>query len=223
NHQNKNATSHMLSGLQKDEIDKDRRVIYMGKRMHQMNGQEHFIQMRNMLPDVVKIVALTAQALPEEREEILNDGFDALLMKPFTEAGLLHILEKYGQSTTAIDFTELPPDSDTSCGAVDVPAVTAEHSLVSLSSSKNGSLDLSRIQKMTFGDQELMRKILKRFIEDSTNDIQQLMRKIDSFDKEEIALLLHRIAGRTSQLGADELGARFRQEEDSVRQNGLPD
>src|SRR5690606_9826147 len=79
-----NFTSfQMPSELLNAAIDEDLRVIFMDMRMPQMNGPELFKQMRKKLPDVVKIVALTAQALPEEREEILNDGFDALLMKPF--------------------------------------------------------------------------------------------------------------------------------------------
>src|SRR5690606_24411237 len=120
------------------------------------------------------------------------------------ETGLLNILNQYG------------------CRTIKPPAEEIEKKAEEKPAPKNGSLDLSSLHKMTFGDPLLMRKIMERFVEDSTNDIQQLLRSLDSSDKDEIALLLHRIAGRTSQFGADELGARFRQEENTVRRDGLP-
>ena len=71
-------------------------------------------------------------------------------------------------------------------------------------------LDLSKLEKMTFGDNRQLTKILKRFTEDCIDDIAELRISIGNQDSWKIALLLHRIAGRVSQMGASELAAEFR-------------
>jgi signal transduction histidine kinase/FixJ family two-component response regulator len=71
-------------------------------------------------------------------------------------------------------------------------------------------IDLSKLEKMTFGDKRQLTKILKRFTEDCIDDIAELRISIGNQDNWKIVLLLHRIAGRISQIGASELAADFR-------------
>lgn len=66
--------------------------ILTDMRMPEINGKELYKKLRNKYGDAVKIIAFTAQALPEERKEILSYGFDGLLLKPFKEADLLATL-----------------------------------------------------------------------------------------------------------------------------------
>jgi HPt (histidine-containing phosphotransfer) domain-containing protein len=63
---------------------------------------------------------------------------------------------------------------------------------------------------MTFGDNRQLNKILKRFAEDCIDDIAELRLGIDNYDNEKLVLLVHRIAGRTAQIGAAALAADFR-------------
>lgn len=72
------------------------------------------------------------------------------------------------------------------------------------------ALDLKAVEKMTFGDPEVMAKVLNRFIEDSQNDIDVLRHAIKKQDIPTVNLLLHRIAGRTAQFGEKQLSQRFR-------------
>ncbi len=72
------------------------------------------------------------------------------------------------------------------------------------------AIDLSKLEKMTFGDKRQLTKILKRFTEDCIDDIAELRISIGNQDNWKIVLLLHRIAGRVSQIGASELAADFR-------------
>src|SRR5690606_31666598 len=71
---------HLPSEMLAAPLDPDVRIILTDMRMPQMNGVELFAQIRKKLPGNVKVIALTAQALPEEREKILQQGFDGLLM-----------------------------------------------------------------------------------------------------------------------------------------------
>jgi HPt (histidine-containing phosphotransfer) domain-containing protein len=77
----------------------------------------------------------------------------------------------------------------------------------------NGStplLNMKAIEKMTFGDPALITKILLRFSEDSLNDIDELHSKINELNVDGVSLLIHRIAGRTAQVGGRELAKSFR-------------
>lgn len=63
-------------------------------RLPDMSGQElcHLLQKR--MASHVQFYAITAQVLPDERESILQDGFNGLIMKPFKVEELLAIFEK---------------------------------------------------------------------------------------------------------------------------------
>lgn len=172
------------SQLLEEPIAEDLSLIMMDIRMPEMNGTELCRRMRQRLSDHVRIVALTAQALPEERASILEQGFDALLMKPFRETDLTGLLR--GQLSGEVDTTEQAPQ--------DV-------------------IDLSMIEKMAFGDEEMLKQILERFCEDNRKDAGIITEALKAQNRDELTLLLHRLAGRTSQLGARSLGAAFRAEE----------
>ncbi|PRY50870.1 signal transduction histidine kinase [Arcticibacter pallidicorallinus] len=172
------------SQLLEEPIAEDLSLIMMDIRMPEMNGTELCRRMRQRLSDHVRIVALTAQALPEERASILEQGFDALLMKPFRETDLTGLLR--GQLSAEVDTTEQAPQ--------DV-------------------IDLSMIEKMAFGDEEMLKQILERFCEDNRKDAGIITEALKAQNRDELTLLLHRLAGRTSQLGARSLGAAFRAEE----------
>lgn len=43
-----------------------------------------------------KVVAYTAHAMPDEREQFLACGFDAILTKPISKAGMLALLDTLG-------------------------------------------------------------------------------------------------------------------------------
>jgi CheY-like chemotaxis protein/anti-sigma regulatory factor (Ser/Thr protein kinase) len=76
-----------------EPIDPQVSHILMDMRMPGITGKELANIMRKRISESVKIVAFTAQALPEEREKILSEGFNGLLIKPFREAELLEILD----------------------------------------------------------------------------------------------------------------------------------
>ncbi len=170
-----------------EPVTDDLRVVLMDMRMPDMNGPELCGLLRNKLPSPVKVYALTAQALPDERQSILEQGFDGLLMKPFRESELLELLMPASGSPVAED-----------------------------ESVKKG-VDLSAIENMAFGDKDLVRKIIQRFEDDTSVDINKLQNAMQKQEINEVSLLLHRIAGRTAQIGAKELAIKFRTAEMAIR------
>jgi len=75
---------------------------------------------------------------------------------------------------------------------------------------KEFTLDQKAIEKLTFGDAAMGAGILKRFADDSINDIVTLRDMLSTGDVKSIVLLLHRIAGRTAQIGNKILASKFR-------------
>ena len=63
--------------------------IFTDMRMPNMSGSDLYKELRKQYEKQVQIIAFTAQALPDERNEILSSGFDSLLLKPFKESDLL--------------------------------------------------------------------------------------------------------------------------------------
>jgi len=80
-------------------------------------------------------------------------------------------------------------------------------------------LDFSTLNDMTFGDEALLREILEQFVKDSRNDIAALQVFLDKSDIQGMHELMHRLAGRSGQMGAKELSARFRFYEIAIREN----
>jgi signal transduction histidine kinase/FixJ family two-component response regulator len=66
--------------------------IFLDIRMPDMNGVELCHALRKTYNSTTRFIALTAHVLPEEKENLLALGFDAILSKPFHENELLNIL-----------------------------------------------------------------------------------------------------------------------------------
>lgn len=67
--------------------------VLLDIRMPSMNGVDLCHALRQKYPGRTKFVALTAHVLKDERENILHEGFDAILSKPFREGELLELLK----------------------------------------------------------------------------------------------------------------------------------
>ncbi len=95
-------------------------TILLDMRMPGMSGmelcrriREHNGQNRN-----IRILALTAQVLPNERDEILDNGFDDIIIKPFRESDILKALgrseEKISENSPVLNMEPLLRMTDNS-------------------------------------------------------------------------------------------------------------
>jgi len=146
-----------------------------------MSGIELCSRLRERIGKAVKIYAITAQVLPDERYLLLESGFDGLLMKPFKEEGLLSVFYE------VVGIQEIPVSEDVQL-----------------------ELDLSALKKMTFGDEEQLTKILNSFARDCEADAEEIKHAFVNADLDRLCLVTHRLAGRIAQIGAPKLAAAFR-------------
>lgn len=92
---NKNIPHKVFSSPQAlldEPLDPQVSHILMDMRMPGISGKELNNILRKRIGESVKVIAFTAQALPEERSKILSEGFNGLLIKPFREAEILEVL-----------------------------------------------------------------------------------------------------------------------------------
>ncbi|MCF2519502.1 hybrid sensor histidine kinase/response regulator [Dyadobacter sp. CY351] len=169
------------------------KFVLTDMRMPGMNGAELCKRLRQSASGSTKFFVLTAQALPEERKGLLGMGFDGYLMKPFHSNELLELLE--ASSTKA-----------------EVPEKTVIEN-------SETALDFTSLNEMTFGDESLLREILEQFVKDSRKDVSDLDGYIQNNDLDKAQELMHRLAGRTGQIGARELSAKLRQYEVALRED----
>ncbi len=87
----------------------DIRLVLLDIRMPQVSGMELCRALRQRMPRHTRIVALTAQVMPDEHEAIFAEGFDQILMKPFREQDLLQLLgsDTKAEETYVHDFSAL--------------------------------------------------------------------------------------------------------------------
>lgn len=193
---NKHGVSHRCFTTPKAVLaaDWNRNVthILMDIRMPEMDGTQLNREIRRKIDTKgIKIYACTAQVLPEEQEALLAQGFDGLLLKPFKEADLLHLL---GIAAT----TPLPPSGSAMPG-------------------------LYTIQQFAMGDEEQAHRIIEHYVRDTGADVAELHRQYHQRSLPDVELLLHRIAGRTAQIGAEKLAFPLRKMEIDARNGELPE
>lgn len=152
--------------------------IFTDMRMPEINGKDLYKKLREKYDGSVKIIAFTAQALPEERKDILSFGFDGLLLKPFKEADLLEALGVLANNDFIIDEYQ-----------------------------------------RAIGNLEGLDKewIIKLFTNDTEKDLKELHDSFHAKNHDKSELLVHRMAGRTAQLGGDPIAFKLRKMEIDLR------
>ncbi|MGV3761070.1 ATP-binding protein [Parapedobacter sp.] len=181
---------HSPKAVLDEPWDPSVKTILMDIRMPEMDGTQLSRALREKIDSKdVNIYACTAQVLPEEQEQILAEGFDGLLLKPFKEADLLRLL---GIS----------------------PRAHAQ---------KDNRTQLSAIRHLALDDEMQVHNIINHYLKDTASDITALKLHYENGDLADVELLLHRIAGRTAQIGGDEIAFRLRKLEIDARSGELPD
>lgn len=86
---------------------------------------------------------------------------------------------------------------------------------------KKPELDFANLERMTFGDQQMLKKLLTTCKLDSLADAEQLRMFMKDRNEAEARLLVHRLAGRMAQIGAKNLATSLRLLEIDIAEKGL--
>ncbi len=168
-------------------------LVLMDMRMPGMSGYELYPLLKEKVDAGVKFVALTAQALPEEKAVITMLGFDRVLLKPFREK----------------DLEELFYSSD-----MYTPKSTEAH---------HDSFNLSLIESMCMGDKELLRKNLELLNAQAQLDIDGLEHSAEAGDWKKVSEISHRLSSKMGQIGLNQLSHQLRLLEKSALSETAPE
>jgi len=164
---------------------KDFDLILMDIHMPEVDGYEA-TQMIRHLGDTIKaavpIVALTANAFKKETDRFAEAGFNDYITKPFTEAGLYDCIKKLLQLNSPVDFSK----------KINIKVTETNSEKL---------YDLSALQGIEDEDKAFLKEIVLVFIKNTSIDIQNLLKAVDSNHTNDIYLLAHRMKSSIYSLG----------------------
>ncbi len=160
--------------------------ILMDIRMPHINGIELCHALRKKYSKETIFVALTAHVFAQERQQLLDEGFNLILPKPFREDELLHVL--------GLTITDNPSPTNTNPITV----------------------DFSMLRKLTMGDESLFQSILLQFQDETERDLKLLKENLNNPEANVIREIVHKLAGRVGQLGALHLSSKLHDLENEI-------
>ncbi|WP_445627170.1 ATP-binding protein [Nostoc sp. DSM 114167] len=131
------------------------------------------------------VIAMTANAMKQDKQMCLNAGMDDYLSKPVMKENLAATLEYWGnvifkaKETTATKQTV----STTNVGSVDLP------------------IDWERLHQLSENNREFELELLQIFVEDIQPRLEVIKIAIAACDFEQIALQVHQIKGSSANMG----------------------
>ena len=159
------------------DILKDRSfdLVLMDIQMPEMDGYRATQLIREKLKISTPVIAMTAHALPGEREKCIQLGMNDYLPKPFTETDLLHTIAKWAPEEKAA-LQEAAPVA----GPV---------------------TDLSFLQEQTKNNQAFMQEMIGVFCTQTPQHLQNLQQAIDARDYAAIYKTVHTLRNTTGFFG----------------------
>jgi signal transduction histidine kinase/CheY-like chemotaxis protein/HPt (histidine-containing phosphotransfer) domain-containing protein len=166
--------------------DPDVKFIFMDIRMPKINGIELCHALRKKYSNEIIFVALTAHVFSQEKQQLIDEGFNTILSKPFREEELLQVLG------LEIQEQKVPGNSD------------------------YADFDFSMLRKVTMGDESLFQSILLQFQEETQIDLQRLQEGLTNPEAQPLREIVHKLAGRIGQMGAFRLSAKLHDIENEI-------
>ncbi|MDN3688203.1 ATP-binding protein [Cyclobacterium jeungdonense] len=140
------------------------------------------------------ILAITANVFAREKEDLLKEGFDRIILKPFTERELI---EKITASLRPATKKATLPVTEP------IPSPTNGLKVVG---DETKSYDLSEIKKFCMGDEELFKDILEGFYTQTGLDLIRINKASDEKDYQKVQAIAHQLSSRLGQLKFKERG-----------------
>jgi two-component system sensor histidine kinase/response regulator len=167
-------------------------LVLMDCEMPVMDGFEATSLIRRSIQPEIPIIALTANAMPEDRDRCLRGGMSDYLAKPIDLRQLADVLARWLPSlgtfeSSTIDAAQ-PPEQ---------PAAKVERVIF------DGEAFLSRVM----GDRHLAGIVLKEFVRDVPAQLRNLCQRLEEADTQGTCFQAHTIKGSSATVAAEGLHA----------------
>ena len=185
-------------------------LVFMDIQLPDMDGFEITRLIRKQWSiETLPVVAMTAHALAEERENCLAAGMNGHVTKPVNPHELYESLVRWIR----------PRDPDDKEAAVDAP----DEDYIFPSSLPG--INVPMVLKRIGGNGRLLRDLLVAFSEQHQNSVAEMRLAMEAHDMEQVSRIVHNLKGVSANLGADSIYALTRAIEDALQGNhgdGLP-
>ncbi|WP_103670055.1 response regulator [Pseudanabaena sp. BC1403] len=182
-------------------------IILMDCQMPEMDGYETTIAIRQLDSEKSKIVimAMTANALKEDRDRCIACGMDDYLSKPIRKEDVARKLAEWEKkifAQNAIASSSIITSEVTTTAIIDNINVDTNSLDPNSNNSESLSLiDWTYIDSIADGSEEFKAEILQTFFESTSESLGQLEVAISENNYDEIARIAHFIKGASSNLG----------------------
>jgi len=173
---------YVLATNGKEAIDvlanEDVSLVLMDIQMPEMDGYTATQFIRNDLKKTVPIVAMTAHAMPGEKERCLSYGMNDYISKPVKENELYSILKQYAlQPETKVEKLPAAPATELAL------------------------IDLSYLRELSMGDTSFEKEIVKQFVIQVPQELEDLRLAMQEGDRQKMKGIAHGMKSSVAYVG----------------------
>jgi CheY-like chemotaxis protein/anti-sigma regulatory factor (Ser/Thr protein kinase) len=167
-------------------VAEDFDLILLDIQMPEVDGFQVFSELKAREKyQYIPILAMTANVFTKDRENMMNEGFDGFLLKPFSETDLVKKI---------IEFVKPLQDEGISAMPVDLNSyLEDEHS-------QDDAYSLIEIKRFCLGDEALFKEVIEGFYTQTGLDLILINKACDENDFEKVQAIAHQLSSRLGQL-----------------------
>jgi CheY-like chemotaxis protein/nitrogen-specific signal transduction histidine kinase len=186
-----------LKAMDEDVFD----LIFMDVMMPEMDGLEATRQIRSRQQDratypnyksPLVIVAMTASAMPGDKDKCLAAGMDDYLAKPVRPEEVRAVLERWGEKA-ALDLAGHKNDSARATVKLLAQTETPMNNLP--------AVDMDRLNEFTEGNPDNLTELATLYIKQTTQQLEELQTAVKTNDAPGVRRIAHSCAGASATCG----------------------
>jgi len=175
-------------------------IIFMDLHMPGLDGYETTSKIREMAPGKQPvIIALTANALPQEKEKVTQSGMNGILIKPVSDAVLNKVIDQWvlkaPANSSGFNDTDLSSSSETDTASNELQNSTGRTSIFSLELAK----------EFTGNNEELAYELFEMLRAELDNYASAISEAADNKDLVKLREQAHKLHGASRCCGTTEL------------------
>jgi CheY-like chemotaxis protein/HPt (histidine-containing phosphotransfer) domain-containing protein len=201
-----------LAALDKQPYD----IVFMDVQMPEMDGLEatRIIRERQLDPSrfpngksPVIIVAMTANAMPGDRDRCIKSGMDDYLAKPVRPEDVRKIIERWATTMKSPQQPAKPASPTVSQTAT----ATGPFATANPAAPKQPPVDMDRLNDFTNGNLDELRDLVELYLKQTTGQLEQLAAAVQAASAPEVRRVSHSCAGASATCGMSHIVQFLRQ------------